>query len=688
MKCHIEILGVHSKLTSPSLMLAFERQKYIFNCGQNLPRSLAHSNFRNNIKDVFVTGINLDAVSSLRGLISHLVLDSKQTFKRRIHGPVGIKAIADIFRNTKFDVIEYGNQELGKEVEDSYIDDNIKVKALSFNSGKYYTFYSSESKRLEFAEDSCASYIVQCKKQARKFLVEKAEELGIPRGKLYAKLVKGNSITLDNGKVIYPDDVLGPPTKSQVFGVIYMPSTKYLLSEVSKTISSYFNQENDFDYIFHMSPTPVLLHSDYHKFLDTLPPHISNVVFNENISHSLKNTLISPIYSYSDDLLIKLQKVFPKYFKCSTNMYPAIDSDHADFLKFQFKNLLIPKSGLRIHLNPPGVKGNIEMSESINPLNIQKMHDKAEKIALPDENRINNIPYSSVVNTKIKGSDPSILILGTSSAKPDQFRSVSSIWVGDFGSSFLFDCGEGTYGQLCRHFGDNIDKALVKIKTIFISHLHEDHHSGIAKLVHERSKLTSEPLNIVAHGKFQYDLETFKTIFAPFNYNFYSSLHTPRIPGIKLIKFVPTIHNTKSHGIIIIHESGWKIVYSGDTRPCEDLVNEGKDATLLIHEATFIDKDLLKAQKYFHSTVGEAIKVGKKMNAWRILLTHFSRTNPYCEVNKDYDLKGSIIGFDLMKFKLSKSYEVAENTSKILKIYEETRNSFFAKEDEISEEEE
>ncbi len=34
---------------------------------------------------------------------------------------------------------------------------------------------------------------------------------------------------------------------------------------------------------------------------------------------------------------------------------------------------------------------------------------------------------------------------------------------------------------------------------------------------------------------------------------------------------------------------GWKLVYSGDTRPYEGLIKAGMDATILIHEATFDD---------------------------------------------------------------------------------------------------
>ena len=67
-----------------------------------------------------------------------------------------------------------------------------------------------------------------------------------------------------------------------------------------------------------------------------------------------------------------------------------------------------------------------------------------------------------------------------------------------------------------------------------------------------------------------------------------------------------------------------KLVYSGDTRPCEHLIAAGKDATVLIHEATFEDGMEKEAKKKRHSTVSQALEVGRKMNAHRVILTHFS----------------------------------------------------------------
>lgn len=40
----------------------------------------------------------------------------------------------------------------------------------------------------------------------------------------------------------------------------------------------------------------------------------------------------------------------------------------------------------------------------------------------------------------------------------------------------LLDCGEGTYGQLYRHYGSELTDILRQLKCIFISHMHADHH--------------------------------------------------------------------------------------------------------------------------------------------------------------------------------------------------------------------
>lgn len=87
------------------------------------------------------------------------------------------------------------------------------------------------------------------------------------------------------------------------------------------------------------------------------------------------------------------------------------------------------------------------------------------------------------------------------------------------------------------------------------------------------------------------------------------------------------------------------IRYSGDTVPTQKLVQAGENATLLIHESTMADDQAEMAAAKMHSTVGQAIEIGRRyahffvvkatlftlvhrMKARNILLTHFSARYP------------------------------------------------------------
>lgn len=54
----------------------------------------------------------------------------------------------------------------------------------------------------------CYGFVFE-EKAHRPFLAEKAEELGVPFGPERGKLVRGQAITLSNGRVVLPEDVLG-----------------------------------------------------------------------------------------------------------------------------------------------------------------------------------------------------------------------------------------------------------------------------------------------------------------------------------------------------------------------------------------------------------------------------------------------------------------------------------------------
>ena len=86
--------------------------------------------------------------------------------------------------------------------------------------------------------------------------------------------------------------------------------------------------------------------------------------------------------------------------------------------------------------------------------------------------------------------------------------------------------------------------------------------------------------------------------------------------NINKILAVEVDHCPQSYACLISADShfgpGNKIVYSGDTRPCQNLVNYARgNCSLLIHEATFSADLKQEAIQRRHTTSAEAVQLVK-----------------------------------------------------------------------------
>ena len=251
-----------------------------------------------------------------------------------------------------------------------------------------------------------------------------------------------------------------------------------------------------------------------------------------------------------------------------------------------------------------------------------------------------------------------IIFLGTSSAVHSKERNQVSIAVKAFGKVMLFDCGEGTQRQMLH-----TKVSPMKISKIFITHFHGDHILGLPGLLQSlgllgrEEKLTiygPEGLHKVrdaifnfGYCKFEYPIEFIEIETGiveetdEYIIKCQSVRHNvpclaysieekkkPRFLREKAIELgVPVgplfgeLHNGKEveiDGKIIKPEQvlgeprkGIKFTYSGDTRPCEEMIDFAKDSTLLIHESTFTRQDEENAEEHGHSTAADAAYVAK-----------------------------------------------------------------------------
>jgi len=264
-----------------------------------------------------------------------------------------------------------------------------------------------------------------------------------------------------------------------------------------------------------------------------------------------------------------------------------------------------------------------------------------------------------------------LIFLGTSSALPTPKRNHPSIALKAFGEVMLFDCGEGTQRQMAR-----IKLSPMKVDHIYLTHLHGDHFLGLPGLIQSMAfRGRKEPLHIYGPEG------TIRTVEAIKDLGYYGlsfPIHAYEVRGgviletdSYIIECCPVHHSVLSlaysveekrspkflrekaialglkpgpdfgklqnaipvelNGEIIQPEQvlgekrkGRKIVYSGDTIPCQEMVEFAKKADVLIHESTYESSQEKKALENGHSTTTQAAEIAKKAEVFELILTHIS----------------------------------------------------------------
>ena len=270
-------------------------------------------------------------------------------------------------------------------------------------------------------------------------------------------------------------------------------------------------------------------------------------------------------------------------------------------------------------------------------------------------------------------------ILGTASALPTVNRYPSAQVLDVRGRLFLIDCGEGVQMQIRRQ-----RLSILKIDTIFITHLHGDHTFGIYGLLSTMSMLgRTAPLHIYAPEAFGKILSDFMASFGD-GFRFEPVHHTvsAREPvkifetrSLEVLAF-PLRHRIETYGylfrektpmqnvrkdaiarfglglaeigtlkrgedvhredgtVILNSEAAYKpyeprsFAYCGDTAPFPELSGWVKGVDLLYHEATFPREYESLARATFHSTTLQAATCAKDAGVRKLVAGHYSSRFP------------------------------------------------------------
>jgi ribonuclease Z len=468
----------------------------------------------------------------------------------------------------------------------------------------------------------------------------------------------------------------------------------------------------------------VLRAPKYIEFIKTFPEPTQHIMVSESMNDK------TPIMKKSAMLHAKLQYLDPQAFQPLHHGLGNEQGTDAGVTPVEFPaNSRTGTNMIKYQLRPVAKRGfsdeecsQEEIDQEAIVQDLLKAKPGVEKIAGRIHSFITPVAPSesvpSIVSSK-EGDDVSFTFLGTGAAIPSKYRNVTSILLQHGDSSILMDCGEASLGQLYKRFGqEETEKILKSLRFVWISHIHADHHMGLASIIGARSRVLGddcEPLLIIGPRPLRKMLGLYSAL-EPMKFSYVEASATEvrtedgaggdgpdssapsasggapqeqdqtstlleaakTSMGIKRLESVRVEHC--SHAFALVLESsdfdhkastGWKIVFSGDTRPCDQLTKAAENATVLIHEATFEDTMVDEAIEKRHSTTGEAIGAGRASNSYMTFLTHFSQRYPKIPVI-DESFSGKVaVAFDLMTVRLSDLPRVPLITPGVKLLFEE-----------------
>ena len=264
-----------------------------------------------------------------------------------------------------------------------------------------------------------------------------------------------------------------------------------------------------------------------------------------------------------------------------------------------------------------------------------------------------------------------VTFLGTAASRPTVGRNVSAVAVQREGDLMLFDCGEGTQRQMMR-YGTGFS-----LNRIFVTHMHADHFLGVIGLLRTLGlQGRTDPLEIYGPPGSRPILRAAVDLGVE-RVGFPVRIET-RNPGGAVasdgyvVQAVPVDHGTRAVGWAVVEHDrlgrfdveraralgvpegplfgrlhqgesvevdgrivtpdevvgpsrpGRTVVYTGDTRPSDRVVDAARGAELLIHDCTFSSEEADRARETGHATAAEAAEVARRAGVKRLVLTHLS----------------------------------------------------------------
>ena len=175
-----------------SLALVREGETLMFDCGEGTQRQMMRWGVGFTLEDIFFTHFHTDHFLGVLGLLKTLALQAREA-PLRIWGPRGAQAL---FKRAE----GLGNERLTFPLTVTDLESGAVIRRKDYEI-RAFAVEHRQGAALGFA-------LVEDIRRGR-FDPDVARAMGIPEGPLWGRIHKGEAITLDDGRIVAPSELVG-----------------------------------------------------------------------------------------------------------------------------------------------------------------------------------------------------------------------------------------------------------------------------------------------------------------------------------------------------------------------------------------------------------------------------------------------------------------------------------------------
>ncbi|HEY8461073.1 MAG TPA: ribonuclease Z [Blastocatellia bacterium] len=277
-----------------ALAVVGEGEWWLFDCGEGTQTQIARAGISpQKLAGIFISHLHGDHFNGLPGLLSTMSLDQREK-ELTLVGPAGIDEYLTLLAKLKICYVNYPLKL--REFDAQYFEG--REQELVYESPRFTVTTRPLDHRI-FA----LGYRLEEKTKPGRFDLERAKSLGIPAGPLYSKLQSGQSIKLEDGRVIRPSEVLGPPRPGKV--------VSYCLD--TRPCDNAIKLSKDADWMIHEATFTKDLVEESHHFGHSTAIQAAEIAREANASRLLI-THFSSRFPDVRPLLEEARSVFPETY--------------------------------------------------------------------------------------------------------------------------------------------------------------------------------------------------------------------------------------------------------------------------------------------------------------------------------------------------------------------------------------